>query len=215
MTYLQIVNKVLRLMREDEIATVVAPDDVVAALVCDFVNDAKRTVEDTHDWNILRNEITVNTTALSDFVGLTNAGKYARIESIYNVNGVALQETTNKRLSYLKANSDTPSSPHYYAVNGVDNNNDVRLKLHPTPDSIEPLTVSVFLNQDDLAADADELLIPAQPVVYFALAFAARERGEVGGQTAAEIFGMAQKYLSDAIAKDVAMTQYEYDWYTY
>lgn len=214
MTYLQIVNKVLRLMREDEIASVVSPDDVVAALVCDFVNDAKRTVEDAHDWNVLRESISVNTAASNSSVGVTGAGKYLRIEDVYDSAGIALKEITNKRMTRLKALAGPDDNPRYYCVNGVDGSGDVKLMLHPTPASVAPLTVTAFVAQADLAADADELDVPVQPVVYLALALAARERGEVGGQTAAEIFLMADRYLSDAIAKDVALTEYEYDWYS-
>jgi hypothetical protein len=41
----------------------------------------------------------------------------------------------------------------------------------------------------------------------------ARERGETGGTTAAEYFGVAQQYLSDAIALDAQKHPYETDWY--
>jgi len=213
MTYLEIVNKVLRLMREDTVGSVTAASDVVAELVIDYVNDAKRLVEDAHSWNMLRFEEAFNTIPPSEYVVLTNLGKYARIESIYRANGVALKEANNKYMSYLKANNNNPSDPIYYTVNGTSNDN-IRLKLHPTPDSTEALTVSGFKKQPDLAADADVLLVPAQPVVYYAYALAARERGEVGGQTAAEVLSLAGQYLTDAIANDVALNQYDYDWYT-
>ena len=62
-------------------------------------------------------------------------------------------------------------------------------------------------------SEADELLVPEQPVIYLALALASRERGEVGGQTSTDIFGMASNYLKDAIAHDAALNNLEYDWY--
>jgi len=42
------------------------------------------------------------------------------------------------------------------------------------------------------------------PVIHFAVALLARERGETGGTSTAEYFTIANKYLSDAIAIDAA-----------
>jgi hypothetical protein len=43
---------------------------------------------------------------------------------------------------------------------------------------------------------------------------AARERGEVGGQTAAELFALANVYLSDAIAWDASLNDLDNIWAT-
>jgi hypothetical protein len=43
---------------------------------------------------------------------------------------------------------------------------------------------------------------------------AARERGEVGGQTATELFSLAGVYLSDAIAHDAALNDLDNIWTT-
>jgi len=59
MTYLQLVNKVLRRLREDEVASI--DQNSYSRLVGEFVNDAKRTVEDTWDWTALRTTLTVTT----------------------------------------------------------------------------------------------------------------------------------------------------------
>ena len=213
MTYLEICNKVLRLMREDTVSSVQAPDDVVVELVKDFVNDAKRLVEETHDWNGQVYEWTTPTVVGSPFVSLTDSGKSANISYIYRDDGVALKELPRHKMSALRAQVSPNDTPSYYSINGVDNNGDVRVLLHPTPSAVSNLTVSGHLKQVDLSMDADELEIPDRPVVYYALAFALRERGEVGGQTAAEVFGMAKEFTSNAIANDVALNQYDYDWY--
>ena len=46
--------------------------------------------------------------------------------------------------------------------------------------------------------------MPSMPVVHYAVALLARERGETGGTSAAEYFSIADKFLSDAIAIDAA-----------
>jgi hypothetical protein len=48
--------------------------------------------------------------------------------------------------------------------------------------------------------------------MYLAYALAVRERGEVGGQTAGEIFQMAAGYLSDAIARDAELNYLDDIW---
>ena len=214
MTYLDICNKVLRLMREDTVATLQAPDDVVVELVKDFVNDAKRLVEEAHDWNALVHDWSLSTAVGDPYVSLTGAGKSVNIGYIYRDDGLKLQEIPKVKMASLRSQPSAPGTPHYFSVNGMDNSGDIKILLHPTPSTVSSLTVSGHQKQADLSADTDELHIPDQPVVYFALALALRERGEVGGQTAGEVFGMAKEYMSNAIANDVALNQYDYDWYT-
>ena len=59
MTYLQLVNSVLRRLRENEVSTV--SETSYSRLVGEFVNDAKRSVEDSYDWTALRTTLTVST----------------------------------------------------------------------------------------------------------------------------------------------------------
>jgi len=211
MTYLEIVNKVLRLLREPA-AVSTSDDDAVVSVVAEMVNDAKRTVEDAHNWNALRYEWSETATATNQHVELTAAGKAAKVDYIYTADGTQLREVPNQQIAAMRANGTDPGMSWYYAVNGLSNGN-LRLRLYPAPKTDTDLEVYGYKKQADLSSDADILLVPEQPVVYLALALAARERGEVGGQTAAEIFQMAGTYLKDAIANDVALNQYEYDFY--
>ena len=71
----------------------------------------------------------------------------------------------------------------------------------------------IFRNAD-LSADADDLVIPAGPVIHLAIAMLARERGETGGTATAEYFAIADKYLNDAIALDAQKHPDELVWYT-
>ena len=61
MTYLQLVNKVLVRLRENEVSTV--GENSYSKLIGEYVNDAKRTVENAWDWTGLRNTLTVDTQA--------------------------------------------------------------------------------------------------------------------------------------------------------
>ena len=59
MTYLQVVNSVLRRLREDTVSSVTEND--YSTLIGDLVNTVKSEIEDAWKWNVLRNTITVNT----------------------------------------------------------------------------------------------------------------------------------------------------------
>ena len=49
MTYLNLVNNVLRRLREDEVTTVAA--NTYSKMASDFINDAKELVETAWDWS--------------------------------------------------------------------------------------------------------------------------------------------------------------------
>lgn len=63
-----------------------------------------------------------------------------------------------------------------------------------------------------LYADEDLMIVPDDPVMHFALAYAISERGEAGGATAQQGFALAKQYLSDAISWDVNNSRGEYIW---
>ena len=214
MTYLEAVNQVLQRLREDSVTDVVNLDDPVAEMVVELVNDAKQLVEDAHTWNALRYEWSITTAADDNLYSLTNAGNYGKIESIIKDNGTELLEEQLHKIRKRQAASPANSKPKYYAVNGVDTNGDIQIQLFPKPDAVYNYTVYGFQRQAELSAASDVLLVPAKPVVYTALAMAARERGEVGGQTAAELFALANAYLSNAIAWDASLNDQDNVWMT-
>ena len=72
MTYLDIVNNVLRRMREEEVTSV--SSSTYGKMVGDFVNDAKRMVEDAWDWSALRTTLTITTAADDYTYSLTGSG---------------------------------------------------------------------------------------------------------------------------------------------
>jgi len=70
------------------------------------------------------------------------------------------------------------------------------------------------LRTSEFTADTDVLNVPFNPVVRQATALAARERGETGGTSAAELFALADDSLADAIAMDAALHPEETIWYS-
>ena len=79
---------------------------------------------------------------------------------------------------------------------------DLKVKVYPQPDGIYNLRFDMAKPQGLITADATKIKVPHNPVIQMAFAMALRERGETGGQSAAEQFAIASTALSDAIAID-------------
>jgi hypothetical protein len=212
MNYLELVNSVLGRMREPAAATLVGETDSVILIVKDLVNDAKRSVEDAHTWNALRAEWDFDTVANQKLYPLVGAADNANIEYIYGESGAILRQRPLKDIKRLSAAGSSGNGSLWYAPNGRDSNGDMQIELYPVPTKVHSVTIGGFKRTPDLSADTDELMVPSKPVIYLALALAVRERGEVGGQTAGEIFGMANQFLSDAIAYDASTTDVDNIW---
>jgi len=214
MTYLNLVNNVLRRLREDEVASVT--DNTYSKMVGDFVNDAKKLVEDSWDWSGLRTTLTVTTTSgIFNYVLTGSQNKIKVLDVINDTSNVFMEYQTAHWFNDKYLNQDPVSgSPDYYTYNGVDSNGDTQVDIYPNPDGVYSLRFNCILRNDELSADTDELVIPSQPVIHMAVALLARERGETGGTSAAEYFGIADKYLSDAIALDAQKHPEEVIWYT-
>lgn len=202
MTYLNIVNNVLRRMREDEVTSV--QENTYSKMVGDFVNDAKRIVEDSWDWSALRTTLTITTTA--DVFNYVLTGSQNRIKALNVIN-----DTANLFMEYRPAtffdeayliSDPRKSAPTYYTYNGVDSNGDTQIDIYPTPEKQYTIRFNCVLRSDDLSSNDDQLTVPVMPVLHLAIALLARERGETGGTSAAEYFTIANQYLSDAIALD-------------
>ena len=71
-TYLTLVNSALRRLREDEVSGVA--NTAYSKMVGDFVNDAKTTVENSHDCSELRSTVVVSTSSGTNEYTITGSG---------------------------------------------------------------------------------------------------------------------------------------------
>ena len=200
MTYLNLVNNVLRRLRENEVSSV--QDTTYSKLAGDFVNDAKKMIEDAWDWSALRTTLTVTTSAdIFNYVLTGSQNKIKVLDVINDTSNIFMQYNTQHWFNDKYLNQSPPSgSPEYYTYNGLDASGDTQVDVYPKPDGVYSLRFNCTLRNAELSADTDVLSIPSQPVIHLAIALLARERGETGGTSAPEYFGIADKYLSDAIA---------------
>jgi len=206
MTYLQIVNSVLRRLREDETSSVVNSDDSYVKLIGEFVNDARRIVEDAWDWSALRSTITVTTADNVFSYSMTGTNNSFKILDVINDTSNSFMRSASSSWmnnAYL-VQEPVKGSPDYYSWNGVDANGNALVDLYPKPDKAYTLRFNIVDRADPFAADADKLVVPSSPVIQYAVALAARERGETGGTSAQELFALADTTLADAVAFDAA-----------
>lgn len=214
MTYLDLINNVLRRLREEPVSTV--DETTYSLMVGDFINDAKRLCEDATDWSALRTTLAVTTTADVFSYVLTGSQNRGKILDVVN-------DTSNFFMEYRTAHEfnsrfliDNPQTgtPRYYSFNGVDSDGDTQIDLFPIPNDVYTLNFNMVIRQGDLVNATDTLKIPHLPVIHLAVAMLARERGETGGTSTAEYFAIADKYLSDAVAMDASKHPEEMIWYS-
>lgn len=205
MTYLQLVNSVLRRLREEEVTTVDESD--YSKLIGDFVNDSKRQVEDAWDWTALRNTYTLTTASGTPTYALTDFGVRSNVLYVHNetTNGYINQESL-QRIRQLSLGTDNAvGTPYYFAIENVDSNGDANIRFYQTPNTVNTISVYTVKRTGDLTTDTDTILVPTAPVVQYAFSFALRERGETGGQSAVEQAAFAKQDLNNAIAHDASL----------
>jgi len=212
LTYLQLVNSVLRRLRENEVSSV--SDTAYSKMVGEFVNDAKRQCEDAYNWNALSNTLTADTTSsLFNYV-LTGSGQRFRvIDVIDDSNDVALQLQTTQQMNQLfLMQSSQYGAPKYYNFNGTNSNGDTQVDLYPIPDATYHLRFNIIKPQVPLSANSDTILIPSEPVIFNAVARAIAERGEDGGMASSEQYALFKQSLGDAIALESGRYLEEDSW---
>jgi hypothetical protein len=212
MTYLEIVNRVLRRLREQEVESLTA--NTYSTLIADLVNEVKRDVENAWNWSVLRDTLTATTIDSYFNYVLENSGTRFRIIDVINDTSNLIMkprplEWFNKQFLL----SNVPSgAPMFYNFNGVDSNGDTQIDVYPIPDGAYTLRFNMVIPQDDLALATDAILIPAPLVVEGTIARAISERGEDGGFVEQE--QRFRSVLADYIAIESGQRPEETIWYT-
>jgi hypothetical protein len=200
MTYLELVNDVLVRLRESTVSIV--GETTYSALIGKFVNDAKRQIEDSYNWNCLSQTITVTTTGGTSSYALTGAGQKFRINdalnttSLIGLRNIAFADM-NRKLNFSASSQSIPSE---FCFSGVDANGDTKVDLFPVPDGAYTLLFDLTVPQAALSSDSDSVLVLDYLVAQSAYARSLIERGEDGGTNSNEAYALFRGMLSDAIA---------------
>ena len=198
-TYLECVNEVLSRLRESSVASVTT--SAYSTLIGRYINDSRRQVEDAWNWDCLSTTITIPTVAGTSTYTVTGSGIRQR--------DITVNDTTNKLtlrnvpiqwiLDQQQLSTVTTGLPCYYAWSGTDGT-DSKVELYPTPAGIFSLKFNLTVPQAILSADATVITVPSEPVIAGAYARALVERGEDGGLTSGEAYGLYKSVLSDYIS---------------
>jgi len=211
MTYLEVVNKVLVRLRENEVSSLT--ETSYSKLVADLVNVVKREVENAWNWDCLRETLTVTTANdLFNYV-LTDSGTTSRVLNVYN-------DTDDIQMHYRPSNwfdqqmrmVDTvqKDAPMFYNWNGT-SNGDLQVDLYPIPDGVYNIRFNIIKQQDDLSAPTDVLLLNPHLVIEGVVSRAISERGDDGGFMDQEM--RYKNMLADFIAIEAGRMPDEVTWY--
>ena len=211
MTYLELVNDVLVRLREAEVQTI--DQSAYSKLISKFINDGKRQVEDAFNWNVFRNTITFNTVGGTSQYTLTGSGIRFKVIDVYNdTSDYALDLANTSYMNELFLTQSYQAAPQYYNFNGVTGSNDTKVDLFPVPDGVYSIKFNITLPQTQLVNNADILLIPNEPVIFYAYARALAERGEDGGLSSSEAYQLYQQSLADHVSIESARIAPDITW---
>lgn len=213
MTYLEIVNSVLKRLRENTVSTV--NETPYSSLIGDFVNVVKREVEDSWNWSVLRTTLTATTAANVFNYVLKDSGTRIRVLDVINdTDNVFIEQRSTRWFDQQFLIADQQKgSPMYYNFNGVDANGDTQIDFFPIPDGVYAVRINCVVPQAELSADTDKPLVNARLLIEGVLARAISERGEDGGYVEQE-----QRYLNmgaDLIAIEASQRSDETTWWPY
>ena len=220
MTYRELINEILIRLREDIILTNWSGNINESTTVTDYqkvigamINDSKRSVENYHDWLILRETKNISTVNGTKNYNLASGQEFKIVDAINNDTGTQLVQVTRSYLNRVMYPTDPTGEPHYYGFNGADASNNLKIDLSPIPTKAETISFDIIKAQDELKTATTVMKVPTKPVVLGAWARAISERGEDGGTQSSIAAEESSQALKQAIMLDSGNTQYESEWY--
>lgn len=216
MTYLELINKVLRGLRERTVSDLAAD---YTLLVGQFVNEAKDEVERAWKWKALRTDITFSTVSAQQDYNLGTSGvgtggtTTQKSSLIYNDKGEPqffvttegsegrLVEVPRERHKEMIAYDENGNqSPSLFSLKRASTG--ITVSLYPKPDGVYALQGTFYIPQDELSVYSTTLTCPAEPVWKLALSYAASERGGGMGEQVPTLEARAYKALWAAITEE-------------
>jgi hypothetical protein len=220
MTFRELINQVLIRLREDTISSDwsgnINDSSVISAyqkVIGSLVNDAKRSMEERHDWLNLRETVDISTVNGTKNYNLSSGQEIKIIDSINNNTGMHLKQVSKVYINTVKYPTDDTGEPLYYGFNGSDSSNNLKVDLSPVPTEAHTISFDIVKYQDELETATTVLKVPPKPVILGAWARAIAERGEDGGTQSSIMANEANEALKQAIILDSGNTQYETDWF--
>lgn len=203
MNFLQLVNEVLIRLREQQVDSVNLTE--YSTLIGRFVNEAKREVEDAHNWSVLHKNIFVTATNPTVNYTLNSSNNRTRIDYCFNSTKKWMLQNLNRiEMASMADINYTPSTNDviYYSIDGRNSSGNIKIKVYPIPISTQTLTFKCIVPQNNLVANTDVMYVPEEPVILNAYLRAISERGEDNGRLSDMQNAQYTRSLQDHIAID-------------
>ena len=202
MTFLEAVNAVLLRMRQSPVSAWDASD--YSKLIGQFVNEAKREVEDAHEWHALRTTISDTISAAETTATFGGTSERTRIIEVYNATDTTWlhRKPRNRIIWHRNVGTTTSGKPCFYSLGGYNASGELQIELWPTSDGSYSLTLDCINPQADLSTNTTRITVAPEPVKLRALALALAERGDDQGQPFAQVMQEYQIALTDAVNRD-------------
>jgi hypothetical protein len=228
--WLQLVNQVLRRLREDEVTDVNATS--YSKLIGTFINDAKREVENAWYWKSLNSTVRISVPATNEtFFSLSSGSSYVVGSSYGNSRSKILYDSSMRPMVYCTTpskeyqlcemyNLDMDSYQHlnpdalemtdqnYFALSPSVATDEMRIRFRDYHLESRSYAVGMYTPQADFEDQTTVLLAPWRPVVHLALIYALDERGEEIGEPGSKAWLRYETSLADEVALDARYNSY-------
>lgn len=226
-TTLTLLNNVLRGLRQDTLDSgTTETSDTFHALLVQFLNEAKREVEDSWDWLSLRTVVTVTGASSKTDHTLTSAGdadtdtdefsrllyektefgQYPQVFDVTNSDEYRLMELSPQEYERMVALDDdvTNERPCYFTL-AKNSSGEYVFKVYPEPSTARTWKLHMIVPEAELATDSldSTSVLPARPVWLRALEMATQERGEELGENSVSVGTRADRALDDALIREM------------
>lgn len=222
-TYIQLINEVGKNLRRSNGTTYTTlTQDQNAVSIAQFLNQAKRLVEDRWKWHQLRKTVTfdsVGGTATYDTSSLSivtsdptvttdrthllyDARRQPLFWDVTDANaGFRLSEVTREHaLNCRRLSTENVSKPWQFA--SYQNGSGLTILFPYAPEGVRNYSFEAYIPQDELASTSTTLECPWRPVVLAATAMACEERGEEFGNPGTRWWDEYEIALGAAISSD-------------
>jgi len=165
LTYLQLVNRVLKRIENTEISEVTTATGN-ALIISEMINEAQTVISNEANWQSLYTTRTFATVASTAFYDLaTDFGK--GIDLINTTSNLILNECNIQDIDAFDSDASDTGTPTYYAIAGN------QYRLYPTPSAVETIRDRYYKVPTTLSANTGTSTLPleCEPcIIYYTLA---------------------------------------------
>lgn len=232
MTVLQIINRVLRRLREDTVVSLT--ETAYSLMLVDLLHDVHRECVERHDWSSMEHVINVPVDAsqrvldlsrleadggdvaaanrvttndsflLFDCEGLPQAWVFDDSSATEGEQLIYVDEPTMERL-YQQDRDQTGTDPSYFSLRQSPDRDGLQMTLYPPATAARHIRMRLWTPEDEIDSSTDTSrtpLIPSTPLVLGTLMLALNERGEELGEPGNTAERRYYDALSGAIEAD-------------